>query len=91
MQSIGEGRPGWGWCRILDSVCGATPHPSRLFASLSNAPPSPRRAALRRLGEGKTSYAAGIGGTGSTVTDLIFSIANRDVTFFNATAEISFL
>lgn len=33
-------------------------------------------------------YAAG---TGSAVTDLIFSIANRDVTFFSGTALISFL
>src|SRR5882757_7352351 len=33
-------------------------------------------------------YAAG---TGSAVTDLIFSIANREVTFFNGTALISFL
>ena len=33
-------------------------------------------------------YAAG---TGSAVTDLIFSIANREVTFFSGTAEISFL
>lgn len=33
-------------------------------------------------------YAAG---TGSAVTDLIFSIAKREVTFFSGTAEISFL
>ena len=33
-------------------------------------------------------YAAG---TGSAVTDLIFSIANREVTFFSGTALISFL
>jgi hypothetical protein len=33
-------------------------------------------------------YAAG---TGSAVTDLIFSIAKRDVTFFRGTALISFL
>jgi hypothetical protein len=30
-------------------------------------------------------------GTGSAVTDLIFSIANREVTFFSGTALISFL
>jgi hypothetical protein len=30
-------------------------------------------------------------GTGSAVTDLIFSIANREVTFFSATVPISFL
>jgi hypothetical protein len=34
------------------------------------------------------AYAAG---TGSAVTDLIFSIANREVTFFSGTALISFL
>ena len=33
-------------------------------------------------------YAAG---TGSAVTDLIFSIAKREVTFFSGTALISFL
>jgi hypothetical protein len=33
-------------------------------------------------------YAAG---TGNAVTDLIFSIAKRDVTFFSGTAPISFL
>jgi len=30
-------------------------------------------------------------GTGNAVTDLIFSIANREVTFFSGTALISFL
>ncbi len=35
------------------------------------------------------NYAAA--GTGSAVTDLIFSIAKRDVTFFSGTAPISFL
>ena len=34
------------------------------------------------------AYAAG---TGRAVTDLIFSIAKRDVTFFSGTALISFL
>jgi hypothetical protein len=33
-------------------------------------------------------YAAG---TGNAVTDLIFSIAKREVTFFSGTAPISFL
>ena len=32
-----------------------------------------------------------IAGTGSAVTDLIFSIAKREVTFFSGTAPISFL
>jgi hypothetical protein len=36
-------------------------------------------------------YAAVRAGTGSDVTDLIFSIAKRDVTFFSATALMSFL
>ena len=36
----------------------------------------------------QSGYAAG---TGSAVTDLIFSIAKRDVTFFSGTAPISFL
>jgi hypothetical protein len=37
------------------------------------------------------NYAASRAGTGNAVTDLIFSMANLDVTFFNATAPISFL
>ena len=58
--------------------------------------PSPAARSFAALGErGRSArafdYPAGIGGTGNTVTDLIFSIANRDVTFFNATALISFL
>ncbi len=36
-------------------------------------------------------YAATTAGIGSAVTDLIFSIAKREVTFFNGTALISFL
>jgi hypothetical protein len=38
--------------------------------------------------EAENAYAAG---TGNAVTDLIFSIAKRDVTFFSGTALISFL
>ena len=34
---------------------------------------------------------AGSGGIGSAVTDLIFSMAKREVTFFRLTAPISFL
>jgi predicted transcriptional regulator len=41
---------------------------------------------LRRL-----PYAAVSAGTGNAVTDLIFSIAKREVTFFSATALMSFL
>ena len=36
----------------------------------------------------RSTHAAGIG---SAVTDLIFYIAKRDVTFFSGTAPISFL
>ena len=38
--------------------------------------------------EGGYDYAEG---TGNAVTDLIFSIAKREVTFFSGTAPISFL
>jgi len=41
------------------------------------------------LPESVVSYA--VAGTGSAVTDLIFSIAKREVTFFSGTAPISFL
>jgi hypothetical protein len=37
------------------------------------------------------NYAASKAGTGNAVTDLIFSMANLDVTFFKATAPIRFL
>jgi hypothetical protein len=51
-----------------------------------------QRASLaRRDVQLKISYAAGTAGTGSAVTDLIFSIAKREVTFFSVTALISFL
>ena len=43
---------------------------------------------LRRVSVDGHIYAAG---TGNAVTDLIFSIAKRDVTFFSGTAPISFL
>src|SRR3954469_3637124 len=36
-------------------------------------------------------YAASKAGTGNAVTDLIFSMAKRDVTFLSATALMSFL
>jgi hypothetical protein len=36
-------------------------------------------------------YAVTTAGIGSVVTDLIFSIAKREVTFFSGTALISFL
>ena len=37
------------------------------------------------------SHSGQAAGTGSAVTDLIFSIAKREVTFFSGTALISFL
>lgn len=40
---------------------------------------------------GDDSMGAYAAGTGSAVTDLIFSIAKREVTFFSGTALISFL
>jgi hypothetical protein len=52
-QHRSKWRSGWGRnarCRM----CGTTPHPSRLFASLSTAPPSTPR---RRGREGKKSRA----------------------------------
>jgi hypothetical protein len=48
----------------------------------------PSRAMTTVVMRGCSYYAAG---TGSAVTDLIFSIANREVTFFSGTALISFL
>ena len=42
-------------------------------------------------GDDSSAYPAGSGGIGSAVTDLIFSIAKREVTFFKLTAPISFL
>jgi hypothetical protein len=36
-------------------------------------------------------YAGYTAGIGNAVTDLIFSIAKREVTFFSGTAPISFL
>ena len=53
--------------------------------------PALRSTAKRRCtasGTRLTTYAAG---TGNAVTDLIFSIAKREVTFFSGTALISFL
>jgi hypothetical protein len=47
-----------------------------------------RRTASIEDSEPASLYAAG---TGSAVTDLIFSIAKREVTFFSGTVAISFL
>ena len=52
--------------------------------SSASPQPSPRKSGAREL----QAHAAG---TGSAVTDLIFSIAKREVTFFSGTALISFL
>ena len=48
------------------------------------SPPNPEET----VGLHRRAYAAG---TGNAVTDLIFSIAKREVTFFSGTAPISFL
>jgi hypothetical protein len=45
----------------------------------------PLRGCIRR------DYAASKAGTGNAVTDLIFSMAKRDATFFSATVPMSFL
>jgi len=50
---------------------------------------SPAFAGDDDAGYARVSYYAA--GTGSAVTDLIFSIAKREVTFFSGTALISFL
>jgi hypothetical protein len=57
------------------------------MAGTSPAMTKRRRGTIKRGG----CYAASNAGTGNAVTDLIFSIANREVTFFSATALISFL
>ena len=49
---------------------------------------SPQARAREQDALERVSYAAG---TGSAVTDLIFSIAKREVTFFSETTPISFL
>ena len=53
------------------------------------------RRVLRESGPSRGSigrdYAASKAGTGNAVTDLIFSMAKRDVTFFSATVPTSFL
>jgi hypothetical protein len=53
----------------------------------------PGMTAVGRPGHGRAraNYAAAKAGTGKAVTDFIFSMAKRDVTFFSATAPISFL
>jgi hypothetical protein len=56
----------------------SAPHPN----------PLPAKCGARERLAVQFSYAAG---TGSAVTDLIFSIAKREVTFLSETAPISFL
>ena len=53
-------------------------------------PDRPTSWAVRNDGHLAAQFALA-GGTGSAVTDLIFSIAKREVTFFSGTALISFL
>jgi hypothetical protein len=59
---------------------GPLPWVPALRSSVKDAAPRP--------GHDDGSYPAG---TGSAVTDLIFSIAKREVTFFSETTPISFL
>ncbi|CEG10651.1 hypothetical protein BN961_04091 [Afipia felis] len=55
----------------------------------ANAPLSRRRVGQNKItGRRQAGFRVG---TGRAVTDLIFSIANREVTFFSATALMSFL
>ena len=86
-------------CRLLPSNLSmhGAPWPIRRYAGSSrwligcvNRSDDPRVSALSSRLNGE-NYAASRAGTGNAVTDLIFSIANRDVTFFNATAPMSFL
>jgi hypothetical protein len=65
----------------------STPRPIGSIAGVSGIPDRPPSRTMTVLQAAKT-YAAG---TGSAVTDLIFSIAKREVTFFSGTALISFL
>ena len=60
-------------------------HFCRRGSRLCGAPQAARRRVRDTI---QIGYAAG---TGNAVTDLIFSIAKRDVTFFSGTAPISFL
>ena len=57
---------------------------------LSGAP-DPETLLRASLNASRANVLRYIAGTGSAVTDLIFSIAKRDVTFFSGTALISFL
>ena len=71
-----------------DGACG---FPSPAFAALRHPLPLRKASLLGERGSKKAAYPAGIAGTGSAVTDLIFSIAKREVTFLSDTAAISFL
>ena len=61
---------------------------SRSTIDVSGILDRPLSRAVTAERERQRRYAAG---TGSAVTDLIFSIAKREVTFFSGTALISFL
>lgn len=72
-------------CEIPGSLCSM----DQLHIGESEPPPDTTADRPRRSVAG--GYATSSAGTGSAVTDLIFSIAKREVTFFSATALISFL
>ena len=61
---------------------------SHLIFRIRGESPSPQPSPREVRGEEAFQAAAGIG---NAVTDLIFSIAKREVTFFSGTAPISFL
>jgi hypothetical protein len=78
----------------MDARVPATPRLHRALTCQAGAAlaktASPRMTMFTRDEPRKTrDYATA--GTGSAVTDLIFSIAKREVTFFSGTALISFL
>src|SRR5712692_1571146 len=66
-------------------ICGSGPSPQPAKSELRSSRPREVR------GEGAIPAFGYAAGTGNAVTDLIFSIAKREVTFFSGTAPISFL
>ncbi|MEA2910593.1 MAG: hypothetical protein QOJ15_2674 [Bradyrhizobium sp.] len=70
--------------RLIISVSGILDRPVK--PGDDNSGPAMTTEFVRGIDE--ANYAAG---TGKAVTDLIFSIAKREVTFFSGTAPISFL
>ncbi|MDB5575187.1 MAG: hypothetical protein JWR80_363 [Bradyrhizobium sp.] len=63
---------------------------SPLAPAYAEAPP-PQPSPASGRGSAAVQAATYTAGTGNAVTDLIFSIAKREVTFFSGTAPINFL